>query len=155
MTMLNGKESRGAGGWPQTAAGGRLPSPAGHGAKTSAVRERAILALLSERTIERAAKRSGVGARTLRRWLGEDKSFRTEYDAARRTTFQAAMNRIQCLTADAVDTLEDLLRDRKHAAVRLGAARTVMEIGLHQHDADTLIERIEALEATVARNPRG
>ena len=50
----------------QTAADGRT-SGAGHGAKTEAVRERAIVALLSEPTIGDAATRCGIGERTLRR----------------------------------------------------------------------------------------
>jgi hypothetical protein len=37
-------------------------SGAGHGAKTDAVRERAILALLSEPTIGQAAARCGLGS---------------------------------------------------------------------------------------------
>ena len=40
---------------------------AGHGAKTAAVREQAILALLSEPTIGQAATRCGIGERTLHR----------------------------------------------------------------------------------------
>ena len=44
---------------------------AGHGAKTAAVREQAILALLSEPTIGEAATRCGIGERTLYRKLKE------------------------------------------------------------------------------------
>jgi hypothetical protein len=32
--------------------------------------------------------------------------------------------------------------------VRLGAARTVVELGIHQHDAETILKRLEELEAT-------
>ena len=53
---------------PQKSAGARDPAkPAGHGSKPEAVRETAILALLSEKTIAAAAKRCGVNERTLRR----------------------------------------------------------------------------------------
>jgi len=41
-------------------------------------RERAILALLSERTMGQAAARCGVGERTFRRWLTEDSEFKAE-----------------------------------------------------------------------------
>ena len=131
---------------PQTASGDRQEGPSGHGAKTAAVRERAIVALLSERTIERAAQRSGVGERTLRRWLVEDDAFKAEYEGARRATFNAAMSRIHALTARAVDTLHDPLGDKKHPSVRLGAARTVAEIGMHQHDAETIIRKLGEIE---------
>ena len=48
------------------AADGRK-NEAGHGAKTAAVREQAIVALLSEPTIAKAAARCGIGERTLHR----------------------------------------------------------------------------------------
>ena len=50
----------------------RSPDPRakrGHGAKPEAVRERAVLALLSEKTVTDAANKAGVDESTLRRWL--------------------------------------------------------------------------------------
>jgi hypothetical protein len=44
----------------------------GHGAKTLAIRERAILALLTEKNLSKAATKSGVNEKTLRRWLLEE-----------------------------------------------------------------------------------
>src|SRR5579859_1102447 len=106
---------------PQTAADSRKRSGCGHGARTAAAREQAILALLSERTIGQAATHAGVGERTLRRWMSEDAVFQAEYESARRATFQAAVSRIASLTVRAVEALEELLGDTKHPAVRLGA----------------------------------
>lgn len=105
---------------------------------TSATRERTILALLSEKSIRAAAKRSGIGERTLRRWLTDDEAFKTEYTAARQAVFQAGIYRVQMLTARAIETLEDLLAAKDHPNVRLGAARTVAELAIHQHEAETL-----------------
>ena len=139
---------------PQTAPGGRPRATKGHGAKTAATREQAILALLSERTIGRAATRVGIGERTLRRWLVEDAAFLTEYEAARQATFRAAMTRIASLTARAVEALEDLLADTRHPGIRLGAARTVAEIGIHQHDAETIVRKLEQIEAAQERRRR-
>ena len=110
----------------------------GHGRKSEAMREQAILALLSERTIGLAAGRCGANERTLRRWMTEDATFKADYDAARAAMFQAGMSRIQAMSAKAVDTLEDLLDAVKYPAVRLGAARTVVEIGLHQRGSASL-----------------
>ena len=124
--------------------------PAGHGAKTAAVREQAIVALLSEPTLGQAAARCGVTERTLRRWLAED-AFNAEYEAARRSTFQAAISRIPALTVKAVTTLDDLLGKTKPPAVRLGAARTVAEIGMHQYDAETILKKLDDLEARQRR----
>jgi hypothetical protein len=139
---------------PQTSLDAREIEPKGHGAKPEAVRERAILALLSERTIEQAAQRAGVNERRLRRWQTEDDAFKAAYDQARLATFQAAMNRIHALTGRAVDTLEDLLGETKHPAVRLGAARTVAEIGIHQHDAEAILRKLDDAQQQRSTRPR-
>ena len=102
---------------PQRAPGGR--ESGGHGAKSAAIQERAILALLSAKTLGAAAQSAGVGERTLRRWLTEDATFKAEYDTARTATFQAGINRVVGLTTKAANTLEDLLNAEKHPAVRL------------------------------------
>lgn len=115
--------------------------------KPEAVREKAILALLSEKTIGAAAKRCGVGERTLRRWMTDDEDFKRELADARRAMFQAGMHRVQALTARAVETLEALMRPKMPPAVRLGAARTVAELGTYQHDAETILEKLEQIEA--------
>jgi hypothetical protein len=120
----------------------------GHGSKTEATRERAIVALLSEPTIGKAAALAGIGERTLRTWLTEDPAFKAAYDAARRATFEAAMSRVATLTVKAVETLDTLITDTETpAAVKLGAARTIAEIGMHQHDADTILRKLEEIEA--------
>ena len=47
----------------------------GRGTKSAAVRERAVMAMLTESSIGAAARRAGVGARTLRRWIADDAEF--------------------------------------------------------------------------------
>ena len=124
---------------------------AGHGAKTAAVREQAILALLSEPTIAQAAARCGIGERTLRRWLTEDAAFQAEYEAARHATFQAAISRIPALTGAPSRRSPTCSATTKPPAVRLGAARTVAEIGMHQYDAETILRKLDDLEASQRR----
>ncbi len=67
---------------------------AGHGLKSNATRERAICALLTEKTIARAGKRAGIAERTLRRWMSDDEDFIRAYEQARRVAFTTAMDRI-------------------------------------------------------------
>ena len=130
---------------PQTPAGARDAGP-GHGAKSEAIRERAIAALLSEKTLTGAARRCGVNEKTLRRWMSEE-SFSHELTEARRAMFEAGMRRVQALTAVAIDTLATLMGRGSPPAVRLGAARTVAELGIHQHDADTILRKLDEIEA--------
>ena len=96
--------------WPQAAPGGRSSVPSsGHGSRSDVVRERAIVALLAEKTIGAAASRSGVGERTLRRWMTEDEGFQAALAEARRAAFEAGTSRVQALMSKAVDTLDELL----------------------------------------------
>ena len=124
------------------------------GAKSDAVRERAILALLSEKTLGAAAARCGVNEKTLRRWLKNDEVFKADCAEARQATFEAGMGRIQVLTARAVDTFEDLLDATEYPSVRLGAARTVAELAIHQHDAETIMRKLDEIEAALQQQRR-
>ena len=137
---------------PQTAADGR--NAGGHGAKSEAVRQRAILALLSEPTISKAAENCGVGERTLRRWLTDDAIFQQQLAETRRAMFETAMNRLQPLAAEAVETLAALMRSAP-PAVRLGAARTVAELGTHRDDAETILRRLDEIEVLQREQARG
>lgn len=61
----------------------------GHGEKPSRTEDRAILALLAEPTLERAAKKCGIGVTTLKWWLQEP-AFQRQYCETRRTVFKTA-----------------------------------------------------------------
>lgn len=129
---------------PQLAEDGR--DAARPRARNEASRERAIVALLSERSLGAAARKACVGERTIRRWIAEDTEFQTELATARRASFQAGVERVQTLMGQAVGVLEDLLAEKKHPAVRLGAARMVIELALNRNDVEALLTRIEELE---------
>jgi hypothetical protein len=141
---------------PQTSADARekVATPAGHGAKSDAVREAAIRALLTAKSIQCAAKQCSVNERTLRRWLTEDAVFMAEYDHARQALHRAGMARVQALTGKSVETLEELLDAKEFPAVRLGAARTVVELGIHQHDTEIILRKLEDLEGAHERGRR-
>jgi len=107
------------------------------------LRDKAILALLSEKNIPAAAAKCRIGERTLHRWLTSDAAFQAEYSAARQAAFDAGIHRVQALTARAVDTLEELLGEKKYPSVRLAAARTVLDIGIHQHDDEIVLRELD------------
>jgi len=77
---------------------------AGYEPNLSRKQEDAIVALLSHRSIEEAAKAAGVGTRTLMRWL-KDPPFEKAYMAARRTAFRQSIARLQQMSGAAVATL--------------------------------------------------
>jgi hypothetical protein len=76
----------------------------GHGQKLARKQEAAIAALLSQRTVEDAARVAGIGTRTLFRWL-ELREFREAYLQARRQAFGQASARLQQATGAAVSVL--------------------------------------------------
>ena len=84
--------------------------------------------------------------KTLSRWLADDEAFKADYAAARRKTFEIGMGRVQAAAGRAIDTLEELLDDTDHPNVRLGAARTLAELAIHQHDADVIISKLDEIE---------
>jgi hypothetical protein len=113
------------------------------------------VALLSENTIGAAAQRCNVNERTLRRWMADDEAFKQELAAARRAMFEAAMNRLQPLAAQAVETLATLMERSAPPSVRLGAARTVAELGIHRDDAETILRRLDEIEVLHREQTRG
>lgn len=110
------------------------------------VRQRAVLAVLSHATLTAAAQACHVDASTLRRWLREDPEFKAELAAASHAAFDEGIARIHALTTKAVAALDELLDAKRHPAVRLGAARSVLELASARHDAATLLARLDELE---------
>src|SRR3984885_8707258 len=73
-------------------------------------KEAAILALLSQRTVQDAARSVGVGERTLYRWMQEP-DFDAAYQRARQAAFWQATARLQQMCAPAVSTLGKIMLD--------------------------------------------
>ena len=115
----------------------------------SSRQHRALAALLEQPTIGKASEVSGVPVRTLHSWLKEP-SFSAEYSSMRRQATQQAIARIQQYSANAAGTLVQLMASDKPAAVRLAAARTVMELAIKSVEIDDIAARLEALEAKYA-----
>jgi transposase-like protein len=105
------------------------------------------VALLSEKTLTAAARRCGVNEKTLRRWMADDEEFKSAMAEARHVMFQAGLNRVQALAGEAINTLEALMGRGVPPTVRLGAARTLAELGIHQHDADTILRKLDEIES--------
>jgi hypothetical protein len=114
---------------------------------STAIRERAIEALLSEATVSQAAVKSGVSERTLRRWMDADREFRHGLAEAQRGAFDATVQRVQGLSVTAFDTLAELMGPGAPAHVRLEAARTIAELATQQAETDALVQRLDQLVA--------
>jgi len=123
---------------------------AGHGEKRTRHEDAALGALLSEPTIQLAAKKSGISESTLLRWLAES-SFKARYRDARRQVVESVIGRLQQGANEAVDALTRNLRCGT-PAVEVSAAKAVLDYAVKGVEVLDLAERIEQLEQTAELN---
>ena len=111
-----------------------------------AKKEAAILALLSARSIEDAARTAGVPARTLSRWMKE-KGFQAACRRARRLAFHQQLGRLQQASGAVVTTLLKLAVDgTAPPAVRARACCSVLTLATRAFETEDLEARIAELE---------
>lgn len=109
--------------------------------------ETAIVALLNEPTISRAAASIGMNERTLYRWL-DNAAFGRAYRKARREAFAQAIALTQRYAPAAVHALAKIMGDEKATyAARVSAATSLLRFSRESIELDELSARIEALES--------
>jgi uncharacterized protein YjiS (DUF1127 family) len=107
----------------------------------------AIMALLSEPTLEAAATKARVSVRTIRRWR-ELEVFRDELKEAQRRALDLAVARAQAVADEAVETLVAIHKDESQPAnARVAAARALDARRWKAHDVGDMSARIEELES--------
>ena len=110
------------------------------------IQERAIIALLNEQTIGRAASAAEVGQRTLYRWL-RTPEFARAYREARREAFGQAIALTQRYAPLAVNTLAQIMmNDSAPTSSKVAAATTILRFGREGIELDDLAARVDALE---------
>lgn len=117
----------------------------GHGEKLSRYQERAVVALLTQPTVEEAASHAGVSASTLRRWLAHSPEFKARYRAARREVVEHAVAELQHATSEAVATLRRNMGCGEPGP-EIRAAVAVLKYALEGLQAMDVDERLDALE---------
>lgn len=120
-------------------------------AQRSAQQERkqevAIAALLTQRSIEDAARASGIGEKTLRRWL-QTPTFSTAYRNARRQAVGQATARLQQATSAAVSVLLTIMLDgNAPTSSRIRAAQAVIDTSFRAVELDDIEARVAELES--------
>ncbi len=110
---------------------------------------KAISALLSEGSVRKASEACGVPERTLYQWFKQP-DFADAYRDARREATQAAVSMGQQYSGAMMRELLRLATAGKSEAVRLGAARTVLEFAIRAVDIEALEARMIAMEARFA-----
>ena len=126
----------------------------GHGQKYTRRHEAALVALLSEPTMEAAANKAGVSISTLSRWM-EIPEFQEKYRQARRDSVSTATCALQRHAAGAVATLAAVMGDiEAPPAVRVSAARAVLELAYRAVEVEDIMERLARLEQARAEDGR-
>jgi hypothetical protein len=111
-----------------------------------------LLALACGATIDAASRQCGLSESTIYRRL-RDPGFQRQLQAIRTDLVQRTAGALTAAALEAVRTLVDLQKANVQAAVRLGAARAVLEIGLKVRETAELTARIATLEARLGVQP--
>jgi transposase-like protein len=118
----------------------------GHGAKFARKKEEAIVALLTQRNLEEAARSIGIDPKTLLRWMKEPE-FDAAYREARRAAFGQSIARLQQGTSAAAATLLKVMIDpAAPASVRVRAADSIFNHAAKAIEIEDIEARVAALE---------
>ena len=105
-----------------------------------------LLALACGATAEAAGRQCGLTERSVYRRL-EDPAFRARLQELRSDMVRRSAGMLTAAAGESVRTLLSLQKDSAPPAVRLGAARAVLELGVKVRELADLEVRIAALEA--------
>jgi hypothetical protein len=120
---------------------------------TERKQDRAILALLTEPTVEAAARSADVAPATIWRWT-QQADFRSRLRDARRAVVEGAIGRLQAAATEAVDALRRNLTCGT-PSVEVRAATAILDQAIKAVVLFDLAERVEHLEARLGDDPRG
>ena len=104
-----------------------------------------VAGLAAGATVQDAAKCAGISETTAYRRLREP-DFRHRVSEARDEMVARVVGRLSDSATRAIVTLDELLDATTPPAVRLGAARAVLEMAAKYREAEDLAERIAVLE---------
>jgi hypothetical protein len=119
-------------------------------------RQANALALLSAgQTVSQVVEQTGVGERTVRRWLAEDEVFRQQLEALQGERLRELARYASAVARGALSTLAGIATDdTQPAAARVSASKTLLDLTLRLREAVSIEERLVALEAALEIPPR-
>jgi len=110
--------------------------------------EKAIMLLLQNKKIEEVAQELKISQVTLYRWLKQE-NFKQRFSEVRQELFNEALNSLKTLSKQAIDTLDDILKNGTKETSRVTASKTVLELALRLKEVEELEKRVEELEKIV------
>ena len=125
------------------------------GEKFGRKKEAAVMALLSSRNVEEAARVAGVNPRTLYRWMKEPE-FDAAYREAKRAAFSQAIARLHQMSSAAVSTLGKIMIDANASgSTRVRAADSILDHTSKAIETEDLAARVSELERTLGASKPG
>jgi len=122
--------------------------------KISRKQKEAIVALLSNRNTEEAARACKTPPRTLHRWLS-DPVFFAEYRRARRQAYSQSIARLQQGSTAATTLLKVMLAPETPPSTRVRAAETVLTQAAKAIEIEDIEARVSELERAAERTNEG
>jgi hypothetical protein len=110
----------------------------------TAKQQKAIEALLAAPSIRQAAAATGLGEKSIRRWLRLPE-FARAYEQARHQVFADALTDLRSATQDAVEALRTAVKEET-GALRIKAATAVVRLSIQSAETLQLEARLERLE---------
>jgi hypothetical protein len=110
-----------------------------------------LTALACGSTVEHAAQKAEIGRRTAHRRL-QDVEFQRRLSQVKSDMHKRATAMLTAASMEAVKTLLGLQESSMPPGIRLGAARSILEIGNRFRDSTELLERMEAIERQLGSN---
>ncbi|MCI9156762.1 MAG: hypothetical protein HFF44_07475 [Lawsonibacter sp.] len=108
--------------------------------------QKALLALLTNPTKERAAAAAGITTKTLRGYLA-DPEFQAEYKKAFAGLVEDATRQAQQALAPALSTLREVVEDvGGNPQFRISAARSILEYSMKMTEQNDIISKLQELE---------
>jgi hypothetical protein len=127
----------------------------GHGAKFGRKKEEAIVALLTTRTTEEAARAVNVTAKTILRWQKEPE-FDAAFRAAKRAAFGQSIARLHYLSSAAVSTLGKVMLDAATPpATKVRAADSILDHTAKAIEIEDIEARVQELERAMEASKNG
>ena len=118
----------------------------GHGSKLNRKLEDAVVAMLTQRNVEEAARSVGVSTATLMRWQ-KLPEFQAAYREARRAAYGQAIARLQQgTTAAATTLLKTMIDPSTPASVKVRAAEAIFNHAAKAIEIEDIEARVSELE---------
>ena len=123
--------------------------------KLTSKQEQSIVALLSNRGVEEAARACNTPTRTLFRWLKEP-AFQAAYRTAKKAAFGQAIARLHHLSSAAVSTLGKVMLDpATPPATKVRASDSILNHTIKAMETEDIEARLAELERSADQSKSG